>query len=487
MSLISLIGYTLVGVLLYAVLSVVFPPLNFPHNIPTIPFYVSFLGTYTKMDQRDIYERYLRTKLEKYGAVKIYFANRWNILVVKPEYLNQMFKEEDVFAKSGNHKKIPHAVLSHYTGDNVISAHGATWKTYRSIIQKSVQFPERSHVYINTKKFVSIIDDAIEDGDPKICERALPVSDFLQRLSLANISQSMLGVDFGTLDSPNSELHRRLKIVKSHIFKPIYMNFPVLDQLPIKSRILAREEVHNFRKFYAEKVIEAQKDSTKELNEDSAAYQLYKSLQRGDITEKQFIDNLVIILVAGHENPQLFFTSLLYILAKYPEVQSRLYRELQATDYEDLDNAPYLASVIFETLRFFPPLGQIINRCASRNAVLGGDIHVPKGTYLGYNNYATTHSSAWTNSDSFIPERWGSDLDEVMKNYKRAKSNATLPSFHGGKRACLGERFALFESKMFLKGVLEKFEIKMDETWVEKLTPAGPICPLMLRVVFKRR
>jgi unspecific monooxygenase len=460
----------------YIITRVVFPPFNFPKNIPTIPIYVSFLGTYTSMDQKQIYEKYMRGKLEKYGAVKLYFANRWNILVVKPEYLVQIFRDEETFVKSGNQKKIPNAVLSAYTGDNVISAHGDVWKLYRRVIQKPIQFPIKSHVYTNTEKFVKLIQRDSNGRD------SLLVDDYLQRLALANIAQSMLGVDFGTLDSENSELHSKLKAVKAKIFQPLYMNFPVLDSLPIKSRMEARSYVNSFREFYKDKIIEAQR--TGDCDTECAAYQLYTAYMNGTITEKQMTDNLVIILVAGHENPQLFFSSLLYILAKYPEVQCKLREEFKNSGMDQINELPYLASVLYETVRFLPPLGQIINRCASKDFILGGSIHVPKGAYLGYNNYATTHSSAWVDADSFKPERWGTDLPEINDSFKHAKSNSTLPSFHGGKRACLGERFALFESKLFVRQVVTNFQVLLDPNWKERLTPAGPICPMGLQVVF---
>lgn len=429
------------------------------------------------MDQREIYEKCLRDKLEKYGAVKIYFANRWNILVSKPELLQQMFRDENTFAKSGNHKKIPNAVLSQYTGDNVISAHGEHWKLYRKLIQKSIQFPISSHVYTNTEKFIQLIK---KDSAP---ENGLPVADYLQRLSLANITQSMLGCDFGVLVSDPSELHSRLKAVKAQIFKPFYMNFPILDSFPIQSRIEARKQVEDFRKYYKNAVIETQKSGKGDPN--SAAFQLYSAFNAGTITEKQMTDNLLIILIAGHENPQLLFTSLLYLLAKYPEYQSKLRQELVNVSVEQLADLPLVTSFLIETLRFFPPLGQIINRKASRDSLLGGIIHVPKGAYLGYNNYATTHSSNWVNADNFQPERWGNEIEDIISNYKHAKSNSTLPTFHGGKRACLGERFALFESRLFIYHVVTNFQISLDPTWNERLTPAGPICPMGLRVIFK--
>ena len=72
----------------------------------------------------------------------MYFASRWNILITKPDFLLEMFKNEDVFAKSGNHVKIPNSVLATYTGDNIISAHGELWKLYRDVVAQSIQFPD---------------------------------------------------------------------------------------------------------------------------------------------------------------------------------------------------------------------------------------------------------------------------------------------------------------------------------------------------------
>lgn len=472
----------LVVFIIYLCITIAFPPLNFPKNIPTIPFYVSFLGTYTRLDQKQIYERYLKEKLEKYGAVKIYFASRWNILVTRPEYLQQIFKEEHIFAKSGNHKKIPYAVLSRYTGDNVISAHGDVWKLYRSVITHSIQFPNKSPVARNSEKLIDLLNESIGEES-----RCLAVGDFLQKFALQNICESMLGVDFKLLDnSGDQELHKRLKFVKSQIFKPFYMNFPLFDLFPIPSRVKAREEVDKFRFYFTEKIKEEQ--SKPDVNKESAGYKLYEALESGKITEKQFTDNAVIILVAGHENPQLFFTSILYVLAKYPQWQDELRNELQDLEVDDIENCKVLNSILYEILRMFPPLGQIINRETSKDALLGGHIHIPKGTYVGYNNFATGRdSSYWEDSNDFKPERWGETIEEIQKNYKSSKISCTLASFHGGKRACLGERFALFEARVFVYYILKAYNIELDPTWRDQLTPAGPICPLMLRVKFNKR
>lgn len=470
-------------VAIYFTVTILFPPLSFPRNIPTIPFYVSFLGLFTQMDQKDIYEKYLRESLEKYGAVKIYFASRWNILVTKPEYLQQVFRDETTFAKSGNHEKIPYAVISDYTGDNVISAHGEVWKLYRSVITQGIQFPSVEVVEKNSNKFVRLIDKMIGDKNRNM---VIPVADVLQRLTLANIGESMLGVDFKTLDQlANSELHSRLKMVKSQIFKPLYLNFPFLDKFPIASRVKAREEVKLFRKYFTDEVLKAQRTQP---DYHSAGYQLVQALDARIISEKQFMDNAVIILVAGHENPQLLFTSLLYVLAKHPEVQTQLRLELKAiANVKQLDNLPYLSSVLYETLRMFPPLGNLINRKTSKDVILGSDIRIPKGVYVGYNNFATGRdSNVWENANEFKPERWGIELNEIQRTYKHSKSAATFAAFHGGRRACLGEKFALYESKVFLYKLLLNFQVSLDLNWEDKLTLAGPVCPFLLRINFTK-
>lgn len=115
------------------------PPRNFPKNIPTIPFYYALLPLFKDVDQAELYRQYLKDPLEKHGAVKIFFGGRWNILVRKPSYVAEMFKYEDIYAKTGNQIKIPHSLVANYTGENIISSHGQKWKLYTSVIKPALQ------------------------------------------------------------------------------------------------------------------------------------------------------------------------------------------------------------------------------------------------------------------------------------------------------------------------------------------------------------
>src|SRR5689334_6289783 len=87
-------------------------PPKYPNNIPAVPFWVALLPFFGDVDQSDIFRRYIDRPLRTHGAVKLFFGAQWNILVHKPSYLAEMFKDEDVYQKSGNQKKIPHGVLA---------------------------------------------------------------------------------------------------------------------------------------------------------------------------------------------------------------------------------------------------------------------------------------------------------------------------------------------------------------------------------------
>lgn len=453
--------------ILYKVRKVVWPPSDFPANIPTIPFYVTFVGPVLGWDQEKVYNHFYREKLETHGAVKVYFASTWNVLVTKPEYLAQILRSNDIFEKSGNQEKIPHSVLSEYTGDNVISAGNRNWKLYRKIITDSILFPDLAPLQQNIQSFIDQL---------RIAKRPLNVAQSVQQLTLANIGDCVLGVDLHTSNQGGRAIYERIREVKSQIFRPLFMSFPYLDLLPIPSRVRARNAVRSFKKQYCDKIVH---EITPE-NINRLGPKLASSFNKGEITEKQFQDNAIIALVAGHENPQLLLTSLMYVLAKYRHIQISLREELATL--EDHELSPLLTAVIYETLRMYPPLGQIINRKTTCKVVLGDNIIIPKGTYVGYNNYGTQRDPKYwgPNSDLFIPSRWGSTFKKIQETYSLSKSRCTLPAFHGRKRACLGEKFALMQMRKTIAAVVEQFDLSLAPEWVERMTLAGPICPLNL-------
>ena len=192
----SLVIYAIIAVILLAIhrfYTLLSPPSSLPKNIPTIPFYYSLLPLVRDVDQEELYRYYLKEPLAKYGAVKIFFGGRWNILVQRPSYLAEVFKYEDTYAKSGNQKKIPYGVLAAYTGDNIISAHGENWKSYVSVIKPGLQEDVPAEpIYRNVEKLLSL---CLQE-QKKSVNGSVMVMQPLQKYVLANLSQCLLGSDF---------------------------------------------------------------------------------------------------------------------------------------------------------------------------------------------------------------------------------------------------------------------------------------------------
>lgn len=170
-------------------------PSDFPKNIPHVPIYISLLGFWSDMGQDEIYDRWLRQPLEKYGAVKIWFAGRWSILMTRPEFLSDMLKREDVFAKAGSQKKIPWSVVASLVGDNIINSHGEDWKHYTSIMKPGLQKTnfDPKPVLAMSRKFVDLL---LSEQSSKGKSASVAVNPITQRFTIAVMGESFLDIDF---------------------------------------------------------------------------------------------------------------------------------------------------------------------------------------------------------------------------------------------------------------------------------------------------
>ncbi|RYC59631.1 hypothetical protein CHU98_g6579 [Xylaria longipes] len=421
---------------------VVLPPAHFPKNIPTIPFYYTLIPLFKEVDQEDLYHKYLERPLTERGAVNIFFGGHWNVLITRPAYMAQVLKHDEDFPKAGNHVKNPHSVLALYTGENIISAIGDTWKHFAALAKPALQADvDASIIARNAHKLISIL---IREKDATNC---VDILDHIQAYAIANVSESLLGSSFEALGNPNHPLLKLQREIKPKIFNPIHLNFPNLDQLPIPSR-----------------------------------------------EEAKRLQNSLITFVAGHENPMILLLSNLFILAEKQDLQEQVRQEVmtlspaERIDPDALAGLPLLTSIIFETLRMYPPLSQIMNKRTASDVVLGEDILLRAGTYTGYNGYSTNRSREFWGQDAdvFCPSRWGETIDDMNLLYRRATSKAAFITFHGGKRTCLGQKWALTTHRLTLCIFLTSVKWRLDPTWPRKMTPAGPLMPKNLRLCLEQ-
>ncbi|GLI81120.1 hypothetical protein PoHVEF18_009491 [Penicillium ochrochloron] len=421
-------------------------PTSMPRNIPTVPIYISLLGLWSDMGQDTIYDRWLRQPLETHGAVKIWFAGRWNVLATRPQFLVDMFRHEDVYAKAGSQKKIPWSVIAALVGDNIINSHGENWRLYTSIMKPGLQrrITDSGPLVEKSRKFVDVLLEALE--------------------------------------RPNQRLEELQTIIKKTLFKPLFFNFPDLDRYPFlfRQRKAAFTIMQEFGDLLCTTVRQRpthQQDANANPDGDQVVDYLDRALKESRITEEQYRANLKVTFLTAHENAQQLLNSTFWVLGTNQSIQKKLRAEILATGTEnpttDLVNSlPYLFAVILELLRLYPPVSQLINRVTTSQSVLGGEITIPNHTWVGWNAFGVhTDPNIWGNDcREFIPERWGSDVKSIQSAVRSKTAQCHFIAFNAHSRKCLGQGFAVLQMKILLFEMVRRIEWVVDPGYELKLT-----------------
>jgi cytochrome P450 len=159
------------------------------------------------------------------------------------------------------------------------------------------------------------------------------------------------------------------------------------------------------------------------------------------MTEEELRDELMTLLVAGHETTASQLAWTFERLAREPRVVARLREEI-ATD----DDEPYLVATIQESMRRRPVLPNAAPRLTMRPVEIGG-WQFPAGVALVVNTYLLHHDpDVYEDPYAFRPERF---LDSPPGTY-------TWTPFGGGRRRCLGASFATLEMRIVLRAVLRR-------------------------------
>ncbi|KAJ5575591.1 hypothetical protein N7535_002517 [Penicillium sp. DV-2018c] len=463
-------------------------PRSLPRNLPVIPIYVSILGLWSSMGQDEIYERWFRLPLEKHGAVLVWFGGRWSVLVSRPDWLTDMFRNEDVYAKAGSQIKIPHAVIATLVGNNIINAHD-NWKLYTGIMKPGLQKKvfETGSLLRQSRKLVDVLIK-LQKGEKG--DNGVLVNSEVQKWAIDVMGENFLDLEFKSLGQPNN--HVRIEalqsIIKATLFKPMYFSFPDLDHFPwlLPSRKRAYAIMKEFDDILYDKIMamleQRSKATDQPKSEEMVSHMLGAAYKAGRITEKQFRDNMKITFLTAHENAQQLVNSMFWQLGVRVDIQQRLREEILATarDHPDpgqetINSLPYLTAVVLELLRLFPPVSQLINRVAVRPALLGGKLPIAKGTFVGWNAWAVhSNPQVWgEDAREFRPERWGESVEEMQAKFRRETVRGTYIPFNAHKRKCLGQGFALLQVKILLFVLLGKVSWVVDPGYRLKMTPVA--------------
>ncbi|HEV8017499.1 MAG TPA: cytochrome P450 [Steroidobacteraceae bacterium] len=173
--------------------------------------------------------------------------------------------------------------------------------------------------------------------------------------------------------------------------------------------------------------------------------------------ERELIDEVMTLVVAGHETTASGLNWTWYLLSQHREVEARLHAEIDAAPdlpaptLSQTEALSYTQQVINEALRLYPP-GWVLSRRTVEADVLGG-YAVPPGTNVLVPLYLLhRHPRFWRDPESFDPTRFAPEHEAARPRF------AYMP-FAAGPRHCIGETFALYEMLVHLYKVARRYRL----------------------------
>ncbi len=164
--------------------------------------------------------------------------------------------------------------------------------------------------------------------------------------------------------------------------------------------------------------------------------------------DKLLINEILTLVVAGHETTAASLNWVWYLLACHPDVYAQVSEEAQrlpmdrVPDWQVLDSLVWIPRVIKESLRLYPP-GWLYTRRALEEDRIGA-CQVPAGADLFICSYLLhRHPDFWDNPEAFMPQRFAPQQEASRHRY------AYIP-FSAGPRHCIGESFAMTEMMIHL-------------------------------------
>ncbi|XP_057545720.1 cytochrome P450 97B2, chloroplastic [Amaranthus tricolor] len=440
--------------------------------------------------------------LEHGSVYKLAFGPKAFVVVSDPIVARHVLRENAFSYDKG----VLAEILEPIMGKGLIPADLDTWKQRRRVIAPgfhSLYLEAMARVFTDcaertTLKFEKLLEDL-----PAQDTIELDLEAEFSSLALDIIGLGVFNYDFGSITKESPVI----KAVYGTLFEAEHRS---TFYIPYWKFPLARWIVPRQRKFWNDlKVINDCLDglikNAKETREETDVEKLqlrdYSNLKdasllrflvdmRGaDADDRQLRDDLMTMLIAGHETTAAVLTWAIFLLAQNPSKMKKAQAEIDAVlgkgriSFDSLKKLEYIRLIVVEALRLYPQPPLLIRRSLKPDTLPGGYMgskegyKIPTGTDIFISVYNLHRSPFfWDRPDEFEPERFlvkkKSDGIEGWAGFDPSRSlGALYPNeivsdfaflpFGGGPRKCVGDQFALMESTIALGMLLQKFDVEL--------------------------
>lgn len=375
------------------------------------------------------------------------WPNRDLFVLSRPEHVEHVLvAHQDRYVKA-----ITYRPLKAFLGDGLLTSEGEQWQTHRRLVQPV--FSSR-HIQRFAPDMVTAARERVEswrDGD------TIDIAAQMRTLTMAAVGRILFGTDLESRAEPIGAAVTRLQNAVL-----------AASLLPSRSarmtRALAgavipglRPAMNTLDALVAD-IIDNRIDHPNDEPRDLLDLLIAASHDGRSLTRSEMGDEVMTLVLAGHETTANTLTWTLVLLSRHPEIRTRLHGELadvlagREPTVDDVDKLTYTTAVINEALRLYPPAWTIERDSVCADDVAG--VSVPARSTVAVPPYLIhRHPEFWPNPEGFDPGRFLPGAADRTKY-------AYLP-FGGGRRICVGAGFAQLEATLALAVMLREHRLDL--------------------------
>ncbi len=370
----------------------------------------------------------------------------------------------------GNHRnfiknKGTRKVLAEVLGQGLVTSEGELWRRQRRLTQPAFQLGQIQKYSSVMVDFTTSMVNGWHPGETR------NIHSDMMRLTLEIVAQTLFTASVG---DKAARVGAALDALMKY-WSGLGAMFRWWKYLPTPGASRFRRAVRELDSIILDTV--AQRRASGSGSEDLLDRFLNARDEDGSqMTDKQLRDEMVTLLLAGHETTAAALTFCFYLLALHPEADARLAAELDEVlagrppTVADIRDLRFTEWVVKETMRLYPPVPSV-GREALADCEIGG-YHIPKGAQIAVMPWMTHRDKRWfgEDADKFRPERWDNDLAA------RLPRCAFYP-FVDGPRICIGMHFAMMEAVLVLATVASRYRLELAPGYTLKLNSSVTLRP----------
>ncbi|HLP88606.1 MAG TPA: cytochrome P450 [Nostocaceae cyanobacterium] len=383
---------------------------------------------------------------QEYGDICFWKGSAFSIYQLNhPDYIEEVLvKKHHLFVK---HQSF--YLLRRLWGEGILVSHGEFWQRQRRMMQPAFH---RERIFSYGEVMVNYAKKLVanwHDGEVR------DIHEEMMRVTLEVVAKTLFGVEL------DSEVEQVGKAMQTSIEYFETRNTSLLlyflpDWLPIPLNVKFKNTVKQLDQLVY-RIIQKKRESGKD---DGDLLSMLMQIQDEDgigMTDKQLRDELITLIIAGHETTALALSWTWYLLSQHPEVEQKLLAELQTVlngrtpTFQDLTQLVYTERVIMEVMRLYPPVWAM-----SRQAGQAGDVAgypIKPGNGVVFSPWVMHRDPRYfEHPEVFNPDRWENDL------IKKIPTFAYFP-FGGGARICIGKSFAMMEAVLILATIAQSYRL----------------------------